>query len=193
MAGKIHEMVNSTDQAQSAVAENVRAGRLRRGWRLEDLSAELGAIGYPMSVKVLSKTENGHRAISVADLAAFCKVLGQPASDLMAPGGGTAAPGELVELAATAIDADLKVAQAVEATRYAAEAFDVAKRFELQARGEAATSLDVLSAAVDAASGINATDRASRGALTRWLRRNYQTGDVETVRTALGLRAREGN
>ena len=78
---------------RATVADNIRTFRLDRGWRLEDLSRELGAAGYPMSVKVLSKTENGLRTISVDDLVALSRVLGTTLDALVAP---RAIPDELL-------------------------------------------------------------------------------------------------
>jgi transcriptional regulator with XRE-family HTH domain len=72
--------------AQQDIASNVRALRQQRGWRLEDLSDRLGEAGYPMSVKVLSKTENALRTITATDLVAFARVLDVDLDDLVRPG-----------------------------------------------------------------------------------------------------------
>lgn len=79
-----HRPLATTGSGKSS-AENIRILRQAESWRLEDLSAALSKIDYPMSVKVLSKTENGLRSISTNDLVAFARVFRVDVSRLITP------------------------------------------------------------------------------------------------------------
>ncbi len=81
----------------SNVARNVRRLRKRRGLSLAELSHLLAEVGRPLSLKVLSKIENGDRSVDVDDLAALSIALATPTSQLLAPP-GVAAQEEVVAL-----------------------------------------------------------------------------------------------
>jgi len=57
------------------VAANVRALRKQRGLDLADLSVRLFEVGQPISLKSLSKLENGQRRVDVDDLVGLALAL----------------------------------------------------------------------------------------------------------------------
>lgn len=62
----------------AVVARNVRAERVRKGWRQADLGA---AVGW--STFVVSDVETGKRRLSLGDVVLLCRALGVPLSKLL--------------------------------------------------------------------------------------------------------------
>lgn len=173
---------------QSVVAANVRAARLAKGWRLEDLSAELGREGYPLSVKVLSKTENALRTISVSDLVAFASVLGLTLLELTTSTADAESVADLDEALAR-----LSACQATgDSYGYAFEdsrlqLIDVLEDLSgaLEELGESEhEALDALSAA----SGVDVramSTPAQKRALTVWMKRRLSPQATDVARRAI--------
>ena len=71
-------------QAGATVAANVRARRTDLGLSLAELAAKLADLGRTaLRVPALSKIENGHRAVTVDDLAALAAALLTTPADLL--------------------------------------------------------------------------------------------------------------
>lgn len=75
---------------EEVVSRNVRRRRSERSWTLQEMSERLDAIGHPLSLKVLSRIENGDRGLGIDDLVAFSEVFDVDVADLLAerPWGG---------------------------------------------------------------------------------------------------------
>lgn len=72
--------------AGEAARRLIREARIKRRWRLEDVSIALTEVGHPLSKTTLSQIETGGRRVDVDDLVALAIVFDLPPKDLLPKG-----------------------------------------------------------------------------------------------------------
>jgi transcriptional regulator with XRE-family HTH domain len=126
------------------VAANVRRLRRAREWTLNDLSARLDEVGYPLSMKLLSKTENGDRGIGADEIYAFSQAFEVNVATLFVE---PILPPGVPELVERLDRADRQITQArtdLQAARQAAESAQRSLDSGLEVRSATEHQIDML-------------------------------------------------